>query len=95
MGFSTIQDILFIRDKMHHALTILDGTLSVLSILSSYVMTLGDIMNMDSSIGFTMGAEFDGISADLESHRLAAKRILAISKDLVLVVSFMSCSVST
>ncbi|KAF1847232.1 uncharacterized protein K460DRAFT_352398 [Cucurbitaria berberidis CBS 394.84] len=85
LGFSTIQDILFIRDKMHHVLTILDGTLNVLKLISSSAITLGDMTNISCSICMNIGAEFDQISADLESHRLAAKRILAISKDLILV----------
>jgi hypothetical protein len=79
---------------MHHVLTILDGTSNVLKLLSSSVMRLGDIMNIDCSVCFTIEAEFGQISADLESHRLAAKRILAISKDLILVVSITNYSIS-
>jgi hypothetical protein len=90
-GFSTFQDIWMIRDKLHHALAILDVTLNIVSKFSTYALTVGEVMELDPFPVQSLITELDQIFAEMETHKSAARRILAMSNDLFFIVSLAFC----
>jgi hypothetical protein len=74
------------RVKLHLASTIINGTLGVLSNLTSHARVLGGTMRLDRSLRRSLTSELDQISTDMRIHRSAVQNLLGLSKDLCLVV---------
>jgi hypothetical protein len=83
---STLQKIVSIRGNLHLALTVIVGTIIVLSRLSSHCAAVGESKGVDPELCHALAEEFDLISVEMEMHKSATKRLVNISNDLFLAV---------
>lgn len=84
--FSLSQHVQALKRKLHHARTILDGTLRTVTAISTHAEAVRKIAEIPAPLQEAFLRELSNISRDLESYSMTTAELLNLSDDIKLMV---------
>jgi hypothetical protein len=86
VDFSMSQNIHSIRRKLHQAVSILEGTLNILSTITNHSVILCELTDLRSSVQHEFLTRLDQISGEMKSSLLTAQNLLNFAEDIQQIV---------
>jgi hypothetical protein len=80
--FTLNQKVHSIRKRLHHAITILDGTQRTVATLSSLSEAIQELGNISTQSQETFTRELGYMSRSLEAYQSTTKELLSLSSDI-------------